>query len=140
MHHRPQHAIHTDFHASLRFQPPGVCPLCDADPDNPFNRKEGEKVSDRLAVYKYDLPITDDVIEIDMPVGAQILHLGWQPTNARQVQMWALVDPDPTHPVQHRRFRIYGTGHPIPNPHELRHVGTVLTFDGQLVWHVFEVM
>lgn len=32
-----RHPVHTDYHVSLAYQPQGVCPLCDADPDNPAN-------------------------------------------------------------------------------------------------------
>ena len=80
-------------------------------------------------IWKYEVsPVT----ELDMPAGAEVLDL--------QVQngvpaMWALVDPNAV--KVKRFFRMYGTGHEMPNnPGKY-----VRTFQTQgLVFHVFEYL
>lgn len=84
-------------------------------------------------IYKYSLfPISLDTTVIDMPAGAELLHVDGQ---NEYICIWALVDPqaDPTA----RKFRVFGTGHPIESSN-LQHVGSALMFDGTLVSHVFE--
>jgi hypothetical protein len=60
-------------------------------------------------VRKFALQVTD-VLEVEMPQGARLLHLG--STRARPV-VWALVD-EASPPVV-RRFRLTATGEPIPD-------------------------
>jgi len=71
--------------------------------------------------------------EIEMPTGAEILHVEMQHGN---VCMWAKVDPDAA--LIRREFMIEGTGQP-PNQRldDAIHRGTVLS--GAMVWHVFEI-
>jgi hypothetical protein len=84
-------------------------------------------------VFKYALT-WDDVTEIYLPDGAEVLHVDVQgPDN--DLQLWALVSTGA--PFGKRRFRIAGTGHPINDA--VSHVGTVLLHDSALVFHVFEV-
>lgn len=83
-------------------------------------------------VYKYAIP-SMDVFTIDLPMGAKLLSVQAQ----RGVpHLWALVDPDL--PVEHRHFRLAGTGHGIVGGVEF--VGTVQLYEGALVLHLFEVM
>lgn len=82
-------------------------------------------------VYKYAFGIRDTV-ELEMPSGAQILHIEIQ---GRTPCMWALVDTD--RPLERRVFCIYGTGRPIERS-GIHHIGTFLMAVGTLVWHVFE--
>lgn len=93
-------------------------------------------------VWKFELPLQDAIIEVEMPKGAQILHVGKQGAE-RIVYLWALVESDAD--KETRRFRIHGTGHPLANNAGTgyntydTYVGTAIMLDGMLVWHVFEV-
>lgn len=83
-----------------------------------------------LTIYKYPLyaPQTD----VEMPVGAEILHVGNQDAIPC---IWArvLVEDGPT---EVRSFVWVGTGHPVAEG--LRYVGT---FVGTVyVWHVHELL
>lgn len=85
------------------------------------------------SVWKFPLGVRldDKAAEVTMPAGAAIVHFalqGGEPT------VWAQVDSDEAPEV--RRFRIFGTGHPLPRGS--RHVGTY--GDGPFVWHVFEMV
>ena len=84
-------------------------------------------------VHKYPLPTADNT-SILLPHGAKILHVDVQ---NNELCMWALVDP--ARRLGKRRFRIAGTGHPIEEE-KVRHLGTALLYDGQIVLHVFEVL
>lgn len=84
-------------------------------------------------VFKYPLPISD-VVEVVMPKDAKVL--------AVQVQngtpcIWAAVNP--TLEVETRTFRIAGTGHSIVDEIIDDYIGTFQLYDGQLVFHVFEI-
>lgn len=71
--------------------------------------------------------------EIQMPVGAKVLHVGMQRST---ITLWAAVDTDAQ--VCTREFMTQGTGQEKnPRIHDAIHLGTV--FDGGYVWHVFEV-
>ena len=83
-------------------------------------------------VHKYAIDI-DDEVAVDMPSGAQILHVGDQ---YGRLCIWALVDPEAREVP--RRFRIAGTGHRIADPVG-PHVGSVLFSGGALVLHLFEL-
>lgn len=91
-------------------------------------------------VWKYILPVQDEVIELEMPQEAKILHVG---TQQEQVCLWALVESEQEKEI--RRFRIHGTGHPLANNAGTgyntfdTYVGTTMMLDGRLVWHVFEL-
>lgn len=85
------------------------------------------------SIWKFPLPVAldDKPAEVTMPEGAVIVHFD---TPGREPTVWALVDSD--NPPEPRRFRIFGTGHPLPRG--ARHVGTYS--DGPFVWHVFEIV
>lgn len=83
-------------------------------------------------IWKFEFDIHDR-ITIQMPKGAKILHVECQDN---MPCIWALVNADA--PRETRSFRIVGTGHPIPDIADLRHVATFQMADGQLVWHLFE--
>lgn len=85
-----------------------------------------------MTVWKYTL-LAADLQRIEMPAGAQILHVAEQ---HGELCMWALVDPDEP-PVAHR-FTVIGTGHIAPS-RPAAYVGSALMLGGSLVWHVFEV-
>lgn len=85
-----------------------------------------------MQVWKFVLEITDEQT-IAMPLGAEILEVGSQ---FDRLCIWAIVDPDAGR--TDRRFLIAGTGNPI-RVRPMRHLGSAVTMNGLLVWHVFEV-
>lgn len=86
-------------------------------------------------IYRYPLEITDRVT-LRLPIGARILSVG-PPRGGSgfHLDLWALVDPDAD--GEDRFFCIVGTGNPAPDFID-RHIGTVATAGGALIWHVFE--
>lgn len=66
-----------------------------------------------------------------MPKGAEILHIAHQ---EGLLTIWALVNPEKEE--EERKFRIAGTGWNIFDNE--KHLSTYQ--DGELVWHVFEVL
>lgn len=88
-------------------------------------------------VYKY-AEILADTVTLDLPVGARILHVAPSPAIAYGEQdalvFWVQIERDV--PTERRTFRVFGTGHDMPDDVALEHVATVM--DGRFVWHVFE--
>lgn len=85
-------------------------------------------------IYKYPLAV-DDVQEIEMPSGAMVLTVQAQDEIPC---IWALVDTSPDLVKTKRRFRTYGTGHPMEDLEKFpRYVGTYQLRGGALVFHVF---
>lgn len=72
-----------------------------------------------------------DTIEFSMPVGARILTLQ---TQFGEPCIWAEVDDQA--PTEIRKFRTYGTGHPMDG--DLTYVGSYQLNGGGLVFHVYE--
>ena len=85
-------------------------------------------------IWKYQLEICDEQ-HLQMPSGAKILTVQIQ---QETVQLWACVDPDQT--LILRQIRIHGTGHHVPNHDKLKYISTFQLQDGNLVFHVFEVL
>jgi hypothetical protein len=83
-------------------------------------------------IFKHVLQITDTQY-VMLPKGAAILSVGEQ-RNA--VCVWFVCDSDNQLTERHR-FDIYGTGNPMPEGDLGAFLGTVLTHDQNLVWHVF---
>jgi hypothetical protein len=81
-------------------------------------------------VWKYTLEIEDEQ-SIAMPEGAELLHVGDQ---YGKLALWARVIPTGEREVR-RVILIRGTGHPIWSQ---PYIGTVVTANGSLVWHVFD--
>ena len=89
-------------------------------------------------VWKFPIEVADTV-EIELPVGAEILHADEQ---QGVPMLWVLVDPLETM-KQVRKLRFAGTGHHIYTKNgvqELDYVSTFLMAGGALVWHIFEVV
>ena len=84
------------------------------------------------SIWKFPLPV-GDFVAISMPAGARVLTVQTQGINAC---LWALVDTDA--PRETRRFRVFGTGHPVEGVEVDSYVGTIQQLGGALVWHVFE--
>jgi len=70
-----------------------------------------------------------------LPLDARILSVQTQGAAGRP-QMWVLVNP--CAPPQVRKFRLFGTGHPVESNDDLEYVGTFQMEDGNLVFHLFE--
>lgn len=78
-------------------------------------------------VYQFAVLLDgDNIVELNRSAG--IIHVGMQ----NMVTFWAVVDPEA--PKVRRVFRLFGTGHPVPDDYVP--VGSV--FDGPFVWHLFE--
>ena len=84
-----------------------------------------------MRVFKYPFSPTD-VFTIEMPQGAEVLHVDMQ---NQTPCIWAKVDPDA--PTVNRRFRMAGTGYDLGDV--AAHVGTIFMADGNLVFHLFEI-
>lgn len=96
-------------------------------------------------IWKFPIPVQDDIIEISMPKQAEIVHVAWK---AGQLCLWAIVETESIkgyESTEIRKFRVRGTGHEIkPNVNTGyntydTYVGTALVDGLPLVWHVFEV-
>ncbi len=86
-------------------------------------------------VWKYTLLIEDEQT-ITVPRGSEILHVANQFADYQnQIEIWLRVPVADDVEMVQRRIRIAGTGHPVA---DWPHVGTVITLNGQLVWHVFD--
>lgn len=86
-------------------------------------------------IHKYPLPI-EDCVKIHMPVNASILSIDEQYPG--ELYIWALVDTEME--LVQREFIIVGTGNKFPDHIPVKHLESVVTFNGAFVWHVFEVM
>lgn len=84
-------------------------------------------------IWKFDIPITDTV-QIEMPEKAKILYVGT--TDGFGVSVWVLVNTGAKKEM--RMLYIRGTGHKLGNAVEEGYIGTVVTYGGSLVWHIFE--
>jgi hypothetical protein len=83
-------------------------------------------------IWKFELEIADDPQTVEMPQGAEIVHVAAQ---NGVLCFWAIVEP--SSPKEPRSFIVHGTGHPIGN--------VVRTYRGTalmrpFVWHVFEIL
>jgi poly(3-hydroxybutyrate) depolymerase len=79
-------------------------------------------------IFRYEVPVDDRWHEIS-GCGTP-LHVDCR--DPRVVEFWAWHRDD----VPASSFRVYGTGHPIPDGTKYR--GTVIAPGGQLVWHLIE--
>ena len=96
----------------------------------------------KRTIWKFPFAI-DDEVEIEMPHGAEVLHVDVQ---NGQPCMWAIVNPDePRETWRTYKFSVFGTGHPLPDLEpdkpldrvHLHHVGTFQMRGGSLVFHIF---
>ena len=102
---------------------------------------------DNMAVYKYMMKAGPDCT-FDVPVNATILHVAGQrdfADDAGQNEypcIWMLVSKDIEVVKEKRRFIAVGTGDTIPSLVKdplLQYKGSVRTYPGRYVYHVFEV-
>jgi len=87
-------------------------------------------------IYKYEFEI-GDFVEIDFPKTSTILKIECQ---GNQPCLWAMVDvgeiSDPSRLMgDKQKFRIFGTGHPIPVNFDGKHIATFQ--QDPFVWHMF---
>ncbi len=81
-----------------------------------------------MKIWKYSLLFPLSILSI--PRGGKIVALQAQ---REHPCIWVEVDPEAT--TEARGFRVYGTGHEIPDE-GVEYVGTYQ--DGAFVWHVYE--
>jgi hypothetical protein len=83
-------------------------------------------------VYRYEVPVDDEEHSITLPSAARVLHVASR--RFAVVEFWTEVTDPPSVFLTPRRFRVFGTGHPVPEGWQ--YAGTSL--DGLLVWHLYE--
>lgn len=84
-------------------------------------------------IFKYIIPVEDIVTELEIPLGGEILSCL---TQDDEVCIWVKVDPNAR--LVTRSFKTVGTGHQFRDEHT-HYIGTVLIFNGTLVFHLFEL-
>lgn len=87
-----------------------------------------------ITVWKYETPIQDEIIEIDLPQNSEILEVAIQ---YEFVYMW--VKHETNNMKQTRKFKWFGTGQEIESQN-LRYIKTLHVNNGYLVFHLFEVL
>lgn len=85
-------------------------------------------------IHRHELTIVDTPQIVSLPSAHTLLSIA-PGRNGYYIDLWVLGESRLTHEVI-RTFRIFGTGHPIPNEEQLKFVGTAVMPD-DLVWHVF---
>ncbi len=83
-------------------------------------------------IFKYEIPITDEIIELDMPDNNALCDIQAQ---GDKIMAWCVVDIHAK--LVKRKFKVVGTGHQFKID-ELYFLRTVQMPNG-LVWHIFEV-
>lgn len=94
----------------------------------------------RRVVYKAVARVEDFVV-LELPKGAEIVHIGDQHGTGAALTFWFICDPAvaaEVGPVEEHRFIVLGTGHGYDPENVGAHRATVVTAGGALVWHVFE--
>lgn len=90
-------------------------------------------------VHKYPLFAPANIIDLALPVGAKILHCGYQAVTDTW-SAWAEVDTK-VEATSVRHIRMAGTGHPLGGrPMTLQFINTAISHDGQLVFHFYEIL
>ena len=83
-------------------------------------------------IHKYPIELDfEHPIHVRMPRVAKIVLIGSQ---HHQAFLWALVDSES--PLVERRFRLIGTGHPIPGGYD--HLASFVLNNGDFTCHLFE--
>jgi len=76
-----------------------------------------------------------DWVDIVMPIGANVVACQAQ---GQVITLWAECSPEGA-PRRTRRFKVYGTGHPLDETIVHSYIDTVQLEGGALVMHVYEV-
>lgn len=90
-------------------------------------------------IYRYEVPVDDRWHTLELT--GQIRHVASR--SPEMVEFWATAN---TERSRRRRFRVFGTGQPLPAGLEASdsegpngiHLGTAITAGGSLVWHLYE--
>lgn len=82
-------------------------------------------------IWKFPLALGKSILK--MPAGSISLFAGDQ---RGALQLWAQVETEA--PIVRRLFSVYGTGEPMEEIPGRVYVGSVLSLEGHLVWHVYE--
>lgn len=101
-------------------------------PRAPDGRREdhgGEVAEVTTRIYRYEVPVDDrwHIIRSGPP-----LHVACRQLDT--VEFWAPSHDDTVGSGEERHFRVYGTGHEIPDG--VLYVGTAIAPGGSLVWHL----
>src|SRR6476661_7160844 len=92
-------------------------------------------------IFKFPILKVDDIVEIEMPKGAQIISVQCAASlapNSDKPAIWAIVDTEA--PKAKRRIRIAGTGHPLESQaNAYTFIGTLQLYSGRLVFHFFDL-
>ncbi|MHB8387575.1 MAG: DUF7352 domain-containing protein [Acidiferrobacteraceae bacterium] len=90
-------------------------------------------------IWKYPLPVTGDFY-LDLPANTEILSAQAQQDKP---QMWVRRSPaDPDARIIRRNFQIVATGEEVEHSRfeHWNHIDTFQLLDGELVFHLFEVL
>lgn len=85
-----------------------------------------------VTIYKYEIDTTDEQ-KVFMPFDSQIISVV---SNNNRIYLYALVRDDEKN-FKPKTVYVCGTGHPADHLNRSVFLGTVLTHEGKLVWHVF---
>ncbi len=88
-------------------------------------------------VLRWEVPVDDQAHAIG---AGPVCHVACFPRDRDVVQVWTLEDLPvgiPERPMPMVEVRVFGTGQGIPDGCE--HLGSAVTSDGMLVWHVLSV-
>lgn len=100
-----------------------------------YNLRKLERAMTDHIIYKYTLPGEQGAFDLKMPEGATVLHVA---SVNDVVCLWIRVKPDA--PIVARTFAVVGTGESMEKAAALgAHIGTAVTLNGQLTWHVFDL-
>jgi hypothetical protein len=86
-----------------------------------------------MKIFKYIIEVDDQWHQIDLPMRAEIILVDSQGTTG-SVCMWVFQNPELAKKM--RWFRVYGTGREIPQ--DCKPVGSCITAENHLVWHLME--
>jgi hypothetical protein len=86
------------------------------------------------AVWRFPLVIKEGLLELDVPAGAELLHVGFLNT---EPSLWARVDTEA--PKEKLRFHVVLTGRGAPPPENAKHFQSLMPpkARGTVIWHFF---
>lgn len=87
-------------------------------------------------IHKFEVPISKEVQNIDLPESANIIHVEYLMPR-RTIYMWAEVPADMTVSKVSRQFRVFATGDGIPD--NASYLGTTIDQYLPEAYHVYEL-
>ena len=107
-----------------------LCQVCGFQQPWPCaTAREQEKIVTKR-VLKWNVDISDAPTRIG---GGPVVLVAMQRFGGDTIQVWTEETGPPT-----RWVRVFGTGHDVPSG--FVHLGSAMTADGSLVWHVYDVV